>query len=378
MTLAHISDTHLGYRAYGRTTSLGFNQREVDVMKTFETCLDSIAQADPDLVVHAGDLFHVVRPSNATIVKAYQLLVEFQRKRDGKPFVLIGGNHDTPRTSDSGNLLRLFESIPGFVVKTEGAEAVAIDELDAEVLCVPNNSLARHENVDYLPVLGRKYSVLVLHGMARSLVPEVGEFDVEDTHHERWTYVALGDYHVHQPYGRNVCYAGATDYTSTNPWEERHKPKGWVWFDSAGGALRQVPVSTRPVLDLAPIDAGDLTPDELADTMRAAAVWPDEPAPIVRQIVKNVRPEMRAQLGLSVLREIGLRALSYHVPFIPATRPDADGEGERPIAASLEASWKEHVGAASLAANVSREALRDLGLQLLAEVAELEADPIEA
>src|SRR5689334_22713252 len=107
MTIAHLSDTHLGFRAYGKTTPDGFNQREVDVMRTFRTCLDQIAEADPDIVVHSGDFFHVVRPSNATIVAAFKALTAFQTKRGGRPFILIGGNHDTPRITESGNILAL-------------------------------------------------------------------------------------------------------------------------------------------------------------------------------------------------------------------------------------------------------------------------------
>ena len=36
MTLAHLSDTHLGFRAYGRVRPDGANVREVDVLETFQ------------------------------------------------------------------------------------------------------------------------------------------------------------------------------------------------------------------------------------------------------------------------------------------------------------------------------------------------------
>src|SRR5438477_11099707 len=111
MTFAHISDTHLGYRAYGRTNSHGFNQREVDVMKTFRTSLEAIEARNPDVVVHSGDLFHVVRPSNATIHHTFKSIAEFQMRRMGRPFILIGGNHDTPRMAESGNILNLLGEI---------------------------------------------------------------------------------------------------------------------------------------------------------------------------------------------------------------------------------------------------------------------------
>src|SRR3990170_163738 len=99
MTLAHLSDTHLGYRAYSRSTREGMNQREADVLETFRAALDAIALREPDLVVHSGDLFHVVRPSNHTITDTFRALQRFQSARGAKPLVLVGGNHDTPRTA---------------------------------------------------------------------------------------------------------------------------------------------------------------------------------------------------------------------------------------------------------------------------------------
>ena len=35
MRIAHLSDVHLGYRAYSRTNEHGVNQREHDVLQAF-------------------------------------------------------------------------------------------------------------------------------------------------------------------------------------------------------------------------------------------------------------------------------------------------------------------------------------------------------
>jgi DNA repair protein SbcD/Mre11 len=378
MTLAHLSDTHLGYRAYSRATPDGFNLREIDVMTSFEACLDAIAEYGPDLVVHAGDLFHVVRPSNAVIVRAFRLLSAFQSRRAAKPFVLIGGNHDTPRTSDSGNLLRLFETIPGMIVRTGGAEYVDLPSLDAEVLCVPSTSLTARERVDYVPSGRRKHAIFTLHGLATGLHRDAGEFDVDQTPLDRWTYVALGDFHVHKVYAGNACYAGSTDFTSSNIWEERQVPKGWVAFDTDAGRMDFRTVRTRPVMDLARLDAQGLDIERLEEALRSAAVWPEEPLPIVRQVVMNVPPEWRSKLVLGVQREIGHRALHYRLDLVP---PQATVAGDGTVhgpAATLEQAWTEHAREATLPLGLSREALLDLGLQLLTEVSEREADPVEA
>src|SRR5262249_15655860 len=152
---------------------------------------------DPDVVVHAGDLFHVVRPSNGTIVWAYRAINELQQKRKGKPFVLIGGNHDTPRTADSGNILTLFADIPGVVLATRAARSFDFPKLDLEVLWVPSHSLRQREQQEFEPTIGRKHGLLTIHGMEAAALPYNyhPDFDFSETQSDRWTYVALGDYH---------------------------------------------------------------------------------------------------------------------------------------------------------------------------------------
>ena len=56
----------------------------------------------------AGDVFHQVRPTNTAILHAY---LQFARLRAALPqaeVVMIAGNHDTPRSSETGCILRLF------------------------------------------------------------------------------------------------------------------------------------------------------------------------------------------------------------------------------------------------------------------------------
>ena len=344
-------------------------------MASFLAALDAIAERDPDLVVHAGDFFHVVRPGNATIVRAFQGLSEFQAKRGGKPFVLIGGNHDTPRSSDSGNILRLFEAIPGLQLVPQNTRVLDFPDLDLEVLAVPSPALLRDPRPDYEPSLGRGHSVLTLHGMARQALPKHAQFDVAQTHHERWTYVALGDYHGFQQYGRNVCYSGSTDFASTNIWEEVAVPKGWVWFDTEQGQIEFVPVPTRSVLDLPLIDARGLDLAEVEEQMRANGSWAEE-MPIVRQRILNFPHALRGKLDSNLLRELASRALNYQVRAIPPEVAGATQIGA--TTRTLEQSWGEHVASATLVKAVSREELLAVGLGLLKEVSENETSATSA
>ncbi|MCO5298164.1 MAG: DNA repair exonuclease [Fimbriimonadaceae bacterium] len=372
MTIAHLSDTHLGYRAYSRTTPEGMNQREADVLETFRRTLAAIGEREPDLVVHSGDLFHMVRPSNHTITSAYVALLRFQEARRYRPFVLIGGNHDTPRTAESGNLLELFASIDGMRVVPDRAVRESIDALDLELMCVPSRALRDGGERDWTPHASRRNSVLVVHGMAAQALPEHAEFDVAETRADRWSYVALGDYHMRQSYGPNCCYPGSTDFTSTNIWEETLEPKGWAWFDSNLGMLEFVPIATRTVLDLPPIDASSKTGGEITEAAVRAANWDSGALPIVRQKVLNVHADVRRHIDARAIRDVQARALHYQLDL----RTLHTGEAAAPAGegASLEGEWGRHVAHAELPAEVRRERVQTSGLELLRR-AEIEADP---
>src|SRR5919108_5298716 len=138
--LAHIADPHLGIRQYHRQTSSGINQREADIAHAFRAAIDGVIAAAPDAVVVAGDLFHSVRPTNSAIVFAFR---QFQRLRESlpnAPIVLIAGNHDTPRSVETGSILRLFEEL-GVDVAADEARRLVYPALDLSVLAVPHQAL---------------------------------------------------------------------------------------------------------------------------------------------------------------------------------------------------------------------------------------------
>src|SRR5207247_1451378 len=109
--LAQSGDLHLGFRQFGRQTARGGSQREADVAEAFRRAVDDLLDQRPDLIVLAGDIFHSVRPTNAAILFLFQQL---QRIRVGLPetaVVMIAGDHDTPRSVETGTILRLYEAL---------------------------------------------------------------------------------------------------------------------------------------------------------------------------------------------------------------------------------------------------------------------------
>src|SRR2546426_7410977 len=112
MRLIHFSDTHLGFSESSKVDpATGINIREQDTYNAFNTVNAEAIRRKPDVVVHAGDLFHSPRPSNRAIVVA---LVGFQRLTEAKiPVVLIAGNHSVPRVAATGSIFEAMSVLPG-------------------------------------------------------------------------------------------------------------------------------------------------------------------------------------------------------------------------------------------------------------------------
>jgi DNA repair exonuclease SbcCD nuclease subunit len=376
MTLAHFSDTHLGYRQHPLLTEGGINQREFDVMKSFGETLKAIESANPDLVIHAGDFFHQVRPSNWTIVHSYKRVVEFQATRNHRPFIIIGGNHDTPQTSDTLHLLDLFKDIKGIHIATALAQTLTFDDLDLEVLAIPDQSFKASENVDRRPSQGAKYKLLTMHASSNEVLKDRGQFNLEDTNPGAWTYVALGDYHVASELAPNVRYSGSTDFTSTNPWEELSTPKQWLLIDLDSGKVKSNTIPTRAVIDLPQIDCADLTVDQVHDQLASQANWNTD-RPLVRQVLTNVLPELRSQLSQEKLQLLRNRTLHYTLDLRSRVASGASQQNGR-FGQSLEEAWKAHVPSVQLILGMDQQSVIETGLGLLEEVRESEATPLEA
>src|SRR5687767_1123463 len=239
MLVAHLADLHLGYRAYHRLVQGGINARERDVALAFRSALDKVIDLRPDVIVIAGDVFHTVRPSNASIADAFRQFSRLRGALPETPVVIIAGNHDSPRSVETGSILRLFAEIPGVHVMDQEARAVFFEELQTSVLGVPHTPLAAGEPLALAPDPNAETNILVLHAALigigsekLSYISEYGgaELDVAALD-RRWDYIALGHHHVATEMMANAWYAGGIERTSASVWKEV-EPKGFLTFDT--------------------------------------------------------------------------------------------------------------------------------------------------
>lgn len=392
MRLVHLSDLHLGYRQYQRLTPGGVNQREADVAATFRATIDRIIALAPELIVVAGDVFHTVRPTNQAILHAF---IQFGRLVQALPdsiVVLVAGNHDTPRSAETGGILQLFAQLGLHVVDRE-ARRLAFPERELSVLAVPDvPGLVRPALV---PDRDARRNVLVLHGEVQGMLPAsaaaADRAALEISHEElgaaRWDYVALGHYHVYREIAPNAFYSGSIDYTSANPWGELYEEriaglpgKGFVERDLETGRQTFHPLPpSRPLIDLPPISARGLTAAEVDERIRTTVDACDGGVDdkIVRLTIRDLPRHVARELDHKAIRELKRRALNFQ---ITERRPEplrlhgTGAPGRRP---SLNEIVREKLLVRPIDAGIDRETLVQRALAYLDE-AQLVAAPAPA
>jgi DNA repair protein SbcD/Mre11 len=168
----------------------------------------------------------------------------------------------------------------------------------------------------------------MLHGMVGGaaaeeklrLITEYGGAVVQDSAiaPERWTYVALGHYHLCTELAANLWYAGGVERTSTNPWVETGE-KGFLVFDTDTGRAEFEAVETRTMLDLPRIQGRGLAPAEVDEAIAAAVgrVAGGLAGKMVRLVVHDVVRSVARELAHRRIREWKAEALHFHLDLRP-------------------------------------------------------------
>jgi DNA repair protein SbcD/Mre11 len=390
MKLAHLADLHLGFRQFDRQTAKGANQREVDIAEAFRRAVDDILEQKPDLIVIAGDLFHSVRPTNAAILYCFRQLHRLRTGLPDSPIVIIAGEHDTPRSTETGSILRLYEAL-GVEIAVEEARRIVLPTLDCAVLAVPQQALARADRPALRPEPGGPtLNVLVTHGVYGGLGEERGtmeyggaELTRELLAPEKWDYIALGHYHTAQSVATNAWYAGSLEYLPPNPWgqlqdeaaqraatkgKKERKGKGYLLVDLPGARVtfRAIEPARRHI-DLPFIQGAGLNAKELDAGIaeRVNAVKIDDQ--IVRLVVWDVERATARDLDHAAIRAFKARALNFQLDL---RRPQAQRAGAASAEPgvrrqTLAETLREFLGRRPLDAELNRETFVNLGVDYL-------------
>ena len=380
--LVHLSDLHLGYRQYQRLTPSGFNQREHDVARTFRRAVDEIIALRPEIILVAGDVFHSSRPTNAAILDAFRQFLRVRQALPDTRIVMIAGDHDTPRTTESGNILQLFAQI-GIDVAANDSRAIVLEGLDTTVLAVPDIPGMPLPQLSLGVSDRRKYNLLLVHANVSDVVPQyyadldraTNSVARADLQLSNWDYVALGHYHVHTQIARNAYYAGSIDYTSLNVWFDKDEEeerglagKSFVLYDLETKTAEPRPLEpSRAFIRLKQIDARDMAPAEV-DAAIAKAIERVKGGiedKVLRLVIKDIPRQVSRELDHRALREYKKRALSFILdlrrPEV-ARRQATGGPIRRPSVAEVV---REQLTTREIPSDLDRGRLVELGMKYL-------------
>lgn len=239
MKIIHFSDTHLGFNDLDVLNEENINQREADFYDAFSQVVQEIKKTKPDYIIHTGDLFHRASPSNRAITFAleqFRIIDELEI-----PFVVIAGNHSTPRTNLSSPILKIFESFKNIYLSYEQRyKKVEFDNIVFHTLPHMNDDSKALEQIELCEknIDSKKKNIMMMHCSvgAHYLMQEFGEWVYPKNKEyifEKMDYVALGHWHGFGHVGKhpNVYYSGSTERTSLN---DKRNSKGFIELNING------------------------------------------------------------------------------------------------------------------------------------------------
>jgi DNA repair protein SbcD/Mre11 len=294
--IAHITDTHLGYRALTKQEpNSGRNQRTVDFERALERAIDDILRREVDGVIHAGDVFHHSRPTWQSLRHFIQ---QFRRLEDaGIPILVIAGNHDTPRLRTGGSAYSVIElalSKTRFVADYEDVhERDIFRHLDLHVHAIPHGALTNDDPV--IPMIDSgKRNILVTHGMVPGILDpgisaEPGEQILNTALLDKsFDYIALGHYHIHMLASPKAWYAGSTERTG---WGDKEATPGYCIVELEGPGedfrIEHIDIPARPMIDLKPVYGDGRRGREIADMVLEQLAKLDTPDALTRVAIRK-------------------------------------------------------------------------------------------
>lgn len=278
MIVAHLSDLHLGHRAFDRWEQ-GVNLRERDLALAVQRAFEAVIEQRPDLVVITGDVFDRPDPPAAALVTLTRVLETLRAALDDTPVVMAAGARDTPRRSGDAGALAALDAFPNVEAATTIPRSIVYEQRSLHVQLIPHQAVLRDPRPLVEPDPRMRYNVLVAcGGLAAS---GGGGLHIDPS---GWDYVALGSDHTHRVVAPRVAYAGSLERVGSTPWREAGEEKGFLTVELSDGAVTFHPVAGRPVVALAPSKAPSGDPERLR--ARFAEVVREIPGGIDRKIVR--------------------------------------------------------------------------------------------
>lgn len=276
MKIVHLADTHLGLSAFNRVDpETGMNLREQLIYDNFLAAVDRVVALRPDALVHAGDLFHQVKPKTRAYTTALDAL---SRLHDaGIPVLAVAGNHSMAKTRYTASPFEVLErggyrSRDLYVAHHNRYRRVELGDTVFHLIpnmLLPEGYRTAFEEIEY----SSGTNVLVTHGLASILkdrrLHTVAEHELDATIlSDRFDYIALGHFHGQVQVADNAWYSGSLEHCNYGEIAEK---KGGLAVDLASGEVEHIDLPHTPMISLGRINCDGLSAREVVDAVIDAA-----------------------------------------------------------------------------------------------------------
>jgi len=368
MRILHVADTHVGYSAYHKIAPNGINQREMDVYNSFEQFIDYAIKTKPDLIVHAGDLFDSVRPSNRAI--SFVLTQLLRLSEENIPFVVISGNHETPKLRETGSVMRIFEHLKNVYPVYKG-KLEEIEIQNAIIHAIPHchSTDELKKNIEMAQPREGHINILLLHA---------GIIGIKEFNYTRgdfneqiipagylspsFDYIALGHYHKATKVTENAYYAGSTEHFS---FKEAGEEKGFYEIVFSGSFKSSfIPLKVRGMIDLGSIDCINLSAEEIEKEIERRFEENEIEGKIIRIRLSRIDRGKYKALMWEKIKKASSSALHLEIDY-EFYEIEQELMGKSKIG-SLVDEWNEFITKVPVGAN--REEIKELAIKYLSEV----------
>jgi len=315
MRIAHVADTHLGYRQYN------LDEREEDIYDAFNQVVERVIEERADVVIHSGDLFDSYNPP----IRALHVFKEALKRLSGRARVVaVLGDHDTPRRRGPPPH-DLFDDL--IVFKSEQLQGI---EVNGVLIAGISNQKGRRagrlkEELSRFDAMARGFrrSVLVAHQAIKRYLPFEEAFELtEGDLPRRATYYALGHIHsrVLERFGEGyLAYAGSIEIMGrdeVSQWSSKGKGFYIVDLDGDEPEVHEVNVDVRPQYEVLIDLARDSVEGALSKYLRQSYAK----LPVFHVVVSGAEVNRRQVID-KVKAVLEGRALRYSVSFRDPQRP---------------------------------------------------------
>ena len=337
--------------------------------------MDQIIELKPDFVLHAGDLFHTVRPTNRIInfaIRQILRVVDLQI-----PMVIISGNHDTPKQRTVGSVFSFFEVLSPLLqlVYRNQYELIKLGEVAIHAIphCLNQEDFSQElakvrfgdgprtaDDGHDLP-----FNVLMLHGVVAGIrefsMGELAEQEIPTSSLERgFDYVALGHYHRFCQVESDGYYAGSTERLSMS---ELGQEKGFVEVDLKTKEVKFHPVPTREMIEFPSLNARELDQEQILLEIEKRVQAEDTEEKIVRLKVTDIPEHVYNSLDFRRMAELRSRAFHFDLKF-EKREEEAKDQSTKTYIGKLNMEFQQFLKQVPVE-NLEKDKLLELGLRYL-------------